>query len=136
MGMFDRVRCRYPLPHHQDAEFQTEDLARIARDEPWLGGFLDEYEISEDGRLTRHVHEREWREDPKSLFGAMAGPLPLHVEYITDEAGAKRAVVLQIEEFEELLEDLHDLAVVADRREEETVSHDQVIAELEGDGSS
>lgn len=69
MGMFDRVRCRYPLPHHQDAEFQTKDLARIARDEPWLGGFLDEYEISEDGRLTRHVHEREWREDPKSLFG-------------------------------------------------------------------
>lgn len=65
----------------------------------------------------------------------MAEPLPLHVEYITDEDGAKRAVVLQIEEFEELLEDLHDLAVVAERREEETVSHAQAIAELEGDGS-
>lgn len=69
MGMFDRVRCRYPLPHHQDAEFQTKDLANLVRDEPWLGGFLDDYEITEDGRLTRHVHEREWREDPESFFG-------------------------------------------------------------------
>ncbi len=69
MGMFDRVRCRYPLPHHQDAEFQTKDLANLVHDEPWLGGFLDDYEITEDGRLTRHVHEREWREDESSLFG-------------------------------------------------------------------
>lgn len=66
----------------------------------------------------------------------MAEPIPLHVEYITDEHGAKKAVVLQIDEFEELLEDLHDLAVVAERRDEETVSHDQVLAELEGDGPS
>lgn len=66
----------------------------------------------------------------------MAEPLPLHVEYITDEDGAKKAVVLQIEEFEELLEDLHDLAVVAERRDEETVSHDEMLAELEGDGPS
>lgn len=66
----------------------------------------------------------------------MAEPLPLHVEYITDEDGAKKAVVLQLEEFEELLEDLHDLAVLAERRDEETVSHDQVLAELKGDGPS
>lgn len=66
----------------------------------------------------------------------MGEPLPLHVEYITDEDGAKKAVVLQIQEFEELLEDLQDLAVVAERRDEETVSHDEMLAELKGDGPS
>lgn len=42
----------------------------------------------------------------------MAEPLRFHLEYIPDDSGANRAVVLQIEDFEELLEDLHDLAVV------------------------
>lgn len=69
MGMFDTVRCRYPLPHHQDAVFQTKDLANLVLGEGGLRGTLDEYEITEDGRLMRHVHEREWRED------ADGGPL-------------------------------------------------------------
>jgi hypothetical protein len=64
MGMFDTVLCRYPLPHHQDAEFQTKDLAAVALGEHGFGGFMDEYEVSQDGRLRRHVHEREWTEDP------------------------------------------------------------------------
>jgi len=33
MGTFDTVVCRYPLPHHQDAEFQTKDLAAVAAGE-------------------------------------------------------------------------------------------------------
>lgn len=60
----------------------------------------------------------------------MAEPLPVKVEYITDESGAKKAVVLRIDEFEELLEDLHDLAVVAERKNEETVSHEEALREL------
>jgi hypothetical protein len=69
MGMFDTVHCQYPLPHHQDAEYQTKDLAFVALGEGSLGGFLDEYEIAEDGRLRRHVHERVWTEDPVSPLG-------------------------------------------------------------------
>jgi hypothetical protein len=69
MGMFDTVRCRFPLPHHQEAEFQTKDLAYLVLGEGWLGGTMDEYEITEDGRLMRHLHEREWREDPDALLG-------------------------------------------------------------------
>jgi hypothetical protein len=61
---------------------------------------------------------------------AMAEPLSMRVEYITDEHGAKKAVVLGIREFEELLEDLHDLAVVAERRDEETISHEEALSEL------
>ncbi|MEW5984864.1 MAG: hypothetical protein AB1806_21125 [Acidobacteriota bacterium] len=66
MGLFDTVVCRYPLPHHQDAEFQSKDLPGLALGDWGLGGFMDEYEIAEDGRLRRHVHEREWTEDASS----------------------------------------------------------------------
>ena len=69
MGLFDDVDCRYPLPHHQDARFQTKDLAGIALGEQWITGMLDEYEITVDGRLRRHVHEREWVEDPSTVLG-------------------------------------------------------------------
>jgi hypothetical protein len=69
MGMFDTVVCCYPLPHHQDAEFQTKDLAAIALGEHFLSGLLDEYEITADGRLRRHVHEREWTADPEAFLG-------------------------------------------------------------------
>lgn len=58
----------------------------------------------------------------------------MNVEYLTDDRGKKKAVVVPIEEFNELLEDLHDLAVLAERRDEETVSHQEVVAELKGDG--
>ena len=54
----------------------------------------------------------------------------LHPEYITDEEGHKRAVILPIEEFDELLEDMGDLACVAERREESTVPHSQVVEDL------
>jgi hypothetical protein len=39
-----------------------------------------------------------------------------------------------IAEFEELLEDVEDLAAVAERRDEPTVSHDELVAELNRDG--
>jgi len=35
--------------------------------------------------------------------------------------GGKVAVIIPIDEFEEFLEDLHDLAVIAERRDEPTV---------------
>jgi hypothetical protein len=69
MGMFDTVVCRYPLPHHQDAEFQTKDLAAVALGEHFVSGLMDEYEIAADGRLRRHLHEREWTADPEAFFG-------------------------------------------------------------------
>ena len=41
---------------------------------------------------------------------------------------------MPIEEFEELLEDVEDLAAVAERRDEPTVSHDELLTELKQDG--
>jgi hypothetical protein len=58
----------------------------------------------------------------------------LNLQYITNEAGEKTAVILPIADFEELLEDLQDLAIVVERRDEPTISHPELIAELERDG--
>ena len=58
----------------------------------------------------------------------------LSVQYITDEAGQKTAVILSMEQFEALIEDIEDLAAVAERRDEPTVSHKELLAELKQDG--
>jgi hypothetical protein len=56
------------------------------------------------------------------------------LQYITDDRGERTAVVLPIGDYEKLLEDLDDLAVVAERRDEPVVPHDQFISELKRDG--
>jgi hypothetical protein len=58
----------------------------------------------------------------------------LKVQYISDEAGEKTGVVLPIREFQDLLEDLSDLAALAERRDEPTISHEALRAELKRDG--
>ena len=58
----------------------------------------------------------------------------LHPQYITDSDGQRKAVILPVEEFEELLEDLDDLAVAAERREAPTIPHREAKAELRRDG--
>jgi hypothetical protein len=45
------------------------------------------------------------------------------VQFLTNEKGRKTAVVLPIDDYEKLLEDLDDLAVIAERRGEETIPH-------------
>ena len=60
--------------------------------------------------------------------------LESQVQYVTNSDGEKTAVIVPIGEFEELLEDVEDLAVVAERRDEPTISHDELLAELKRDG--
>jgi hypothetical protein len=56
------------------------------------------------------------------------------VQYLTDEQGERTAVLLPIAAYQKLLEDLDDLAVVAERREEPIIPHDQFVTELKRDG--
>lgn len=58
----------------------------------------------------------------------------LHPQYITDENGKKTSVILPLPEFIELVEDIEDLAVVAERRDEPTISHEKLQRELSADG--
>ena len=58
----------------------------------------------------------------------------LSIQYITNEAGEKSAVILSLEEFQELMQDIEDLAAIAERRDEPTISHEDLVAELKRDG--
>ncbi len=70
-----------------------------------------------------------------TLAGGSMDVMPqFHPQYVTDSEGNKTAVILPIEEYEELLEDLEDLAVAAERKNESTVSHEQLLTELREDG--
>jgi len=51
-------------------------------------------------------------------------------QYIVDKKGQKRAVILSIEEYEQLLEDLHDLAIIAERRDESTINFEEIKKRL------
>jgi len=54
--------------------------------------------------------------------------------FIVDRDGKKTSVVLPIEDYERLLEDLHDLSVVAERRDEATISFNELKHRLRADG--
>lgn len=55
--------------------------------------------------------------------------IPL-TQYVVNDAGQKTAVLMPIETFEQLIEDLHDLAVIAQRRNEEVVDLDRMLKRL------
>ena len=39
----------------------------------------------------------------------------MSTQFIVDESGVKRAVILPVEDYEELLEDIHDLTIIVER---------------------
>jgi len=58
----------------------------------------------------------------------------LELQYVTNDAGEKTAVILPIDQFRELIEDVEDLAAAAERRDEPTIPHKDLVAELKRDG--
>jgi len=51
-------------------------------------------------------------------------------QYVVDEKGKKTAVIMPVEEYEELLEDIHDLAIIAERRDEPTITFEELKKKL------
>ena len=64
----------------------------------------------------------------------MTMPMNLHPQYITNDNGEKMSVVLSMQEFENILEDFEDLAIVAERKDEKSTSHQDILKELKQDG--
>ena len=58
------------------------------------------------------------------------------LQYVTNEKGRKTAVLLPIDDYEKLLEDLDDLAVIAERRGEETIPHEEFKRTVKRNGLS
>ena len=44
------------------------------------------------------------------------------IQYVTSESGEKISVIIPIEEYENMIENLHDLTVVAERKDEKNFS--------------
>ena len=49
-----------------------------------------------------------------------------HGQYVVNEKGEKVAIILPIEEYEKMKEDIHDLAIVAERRNEKIISLEEM----------
>jgi hypothetical protein len=55
-------------------------------------------------------------------------------KFIVDEKGKKTAVILPLRRYRKMLEDLHDLAVVAERRAEKSIPLEEMKRRLKKDG--
>ena len=51
-------------------------------------------------------------------------------EFLTDRNGVKKSVILPINDFYGLLEDLEDLVSITERKDEPAISHEQVVEDL------
>ena len=58
----------------------------------------------------------------------------MNTRYLTDERGERVAVVIPIADYEDLMEDVADLACVAERRDEERISLAELKKQLIADG--
>ena len=65
----------------------------------------------------------------------MSSPLKKGPEqYVIDRTGKKRSVILPLSEYEQLMEDLHDLSVIAERRGEKPISMEEMKNRLRQHG--
>jgi hypothetical protein len=54
-------------------------------------------------------------------------------QYVTDTKGKKLGVILSLRRYQQLMEDLHDLAVVAERRGEKPIGLEDMKRRLKKD---
>ena len=62
MGMFDELKCEYPLPSHPELQGRTWQTKSFECN-------LEMYHITADGFLTVEKHERETVMDDNAVFG-------------------------------------------------------------------
>ncbi|MFX0117097.1 MAG: type II toxin-antitoxin system Phd/YefM family antitoxin [Candidatus Hodarchaeota archaeon] len=55
-------------------------------------------------------------------------------QFVVDDKGRKTAIILSFEKYEQLLEDLHDLAVIAERRKEQPMDLEVMKQRLKENG--
>ena len=54
-------------------------------------------------------------------------------QYVIDEKGKKTGVLLSLKQYDKLMEDLHDLAVVAERKNEKPITLEEMKRRLKKD---
>ncbi len=68
------------------------------------------------------------------MNGQLRYLIAVNPQFLTDERGQKVAVVIPIADYEDLMEDLADLACVAERRDEDRISLTELKTQLSADG--
>ena len=58
----------------------------------------------------------------------------INPQYLFDSKGNKSFVILSFEEYKGLLEDIHDLGIIAERRDEPKISFKEFEKKLKADG--
>jgi hypothetical protein len=58
----------------------------------------------------------------------------MDVRYVVDKKGNKTDVVLTLEEYEELIEDIHDLSVALERQNDKRITLRELEERLKDDG--
>ena len=58
----------------------------------------------------------------------------LQEQFVINARGKKTGVILSLKKYQKLMEDLHDLAVVAERRSEKPIPLDEMKRRLKRDG--
>lgn len=107
--------------------------------QPELPGVAPETDIAAVIEIARNPAFSTTRYDPADenhqtkRTPTMSQP-SLHPQFIVDEANQRQSVILPLDEFEALLEDLADLAAVAERREEPSIAHADLVADLQANG--
>jgi len=61
-------------------------------------------------------------------------PMSSSLQYLIDEAGEKTAVIVPIADYTRFMEDMEDLAAIAERRKEPCINHQDFVDELKRDG--
>ena len=55
-------------------------------------------------------------------------------QYVVDDKGRKTGVLLSLKQYEKLMEDLHDLAAIAERKNEKPIPLAELKRRLKKDG--
>lgn len=60
--------------------------------------------------------------------------MSIREQFVVDTNGKKTGIILPLKRYEELMENLHDLAVIAERRDEAAIPLEEVKCRLRRDG--
>lgn len=58
----------------------------------------------------------------------------LREKFIVDKSGDKTDVVIPYRDYTHLMEDLHDLTMIAERKNEKSISHDKFKKKMQANG--
>lgn len=83
--------------------------------------------VEEEGILYRSVKNEQ---EVKKMINIEE----FHPKFIMDDKGHRQSVVIPIRDFRSLMDDIEDLAIIAERKGEPVTDHDEFVNELKNSG--